>query len=138
MCNGLQEMQRRIASLASYNSIKVLRVFGHGGPGWQNIAAGTRDSGRCGEESAIKSEALDRLAGLLFHFAPGARVELRGSSVSSDGGAMISALAQLWKVRVQAAKTDQEGLLSWNNVIEARPGMSGLFPVTPVPLEKGD
>jgi hypothetical protein len=135
MSNGLHEMKNRIISTASPFSIKALRIFGHGGPGWQNVAAGTSDSSRCSHDSAITASALQNLAVLGPYFDTNARVELRGCSVAGDRGRMISALAQLWKVRVQAATCDQKGLLEWYSVVEARPGFSGLFPITPVPLE---
>jgi hypothetical protein len=138
MSNGIHEMKNRIISTAPLFSVTALRIFGHGGPGWQNVAAGTSDSGQCSHGSAVTVNALQNLAVLGPYFDTYARVELRGCSVARDGGRMISALAQLWKVRVQAATSDQKGLLEWYNVVEARPGFSGLYPITPVPLEPGN
>ena len=136
MSGALQVLADRIMTVAPLFTIKVLRVWGHGSAGSQNIAAGRCAGGSHG--SAITLGALNTLADLGKYFAPGARVELRGCSVADDGGKLIGALAQLWYTRVQAARGAQQGLFEWVGVVEARPGFSGLYPVTPVPIERGD
>jgi hypothetical protein len=136
MCNGLVEMKKQIIKIAGSNSINVLRVWGHGGPGIQNVSLGTSDSRKMGYgSSAIMINNLSSLIELGPYFAPGARVELRGCAVANDQGKMIKALAQSWNVRVQATTIDKVmGHLYWEKIVEARPGISDLFPAQPVPL----
>lgn len=136
MSNGLDVLTRRIAGMAPLFSVTVLRFWGHGSPGSQNIAAGTCDG--AAHRSAITARENRILSDLGKYFTPGARVELRGCSVADDGGRLITALAELWGVRVQAGRGVQKGLFEWVGVLEARPGVSGLIPVTPVPVERGE
>ncbi|MDH3528976.1 MAG: hypothetical protein OEQ28_05390 [Acidobacteriota bacterium] len=136
MSNGLMEMKNRIIKTAVSQSIKVLRIWGHGGPGVQNVSLGTCDPGNKEHGmSAITINNLNNLIQLGPYFAPNARAELRGCSVANDKGRMMSALARLWQVRVQATTLDKlEGHLFWDKIVEARPGVKTLFPVNPIPL----
>lgn len=135
MSNGLQQMKTQIKLMAGIYSITVLRVFGHGAPGIQNVSLGTCFSGYTKEDSTIMLSTLGSLSELKRYFAPNARVELWGCEVANDQGKMISALANLWDVRVQATTVKPEGHLSWDKVVEARPGICGLFHIKPVPLK---
>lgn len=134
MSNGLQQMKSQIKQIAGIYSITVLRVFGHGTPGMQNVSLGTCYSANGNEASTIMLSTLNDLIELKRYFAPNARVELRGCLVANDQGKMISALANLWNVRVQATTAKPMGHLFWEQVLEARPGICGLFHVKPIPL----
>lgn len=136
MPGGLTELVRRIVTIAPLFSIRVLRVWGHGGAGAQFISSDKDDAANHG--AAITVRERRTLANLSAYFAPNARVELRGCSVADDGGLLINMLAHLWNVRVQAARGRQEGLFEWIGVVEARPGYSGVFPAKTVPIESHD
>lgn len=139
MSNGLVEMKNQILKIAATKSIKVLRILGHGGPGFQNVALGKQDPRQTGYgSSSIMASNLNSLIEIGPYFAPGARAELRGCGVANDQGKMIRALANLWQVRVQASTLDEQmGLFHWSKVVEARPGTTKLIPVNPIPVEKG-
>jgi hypothetical protein len=136
MSNGLLEMKNRIVQIAGAHSINVLRVWGHGGPGIQNVSLGARYPSQTGNGlSSITYNNLHNLTELGPYFALNARVELRGCSVANDQGRMMSALATLWQVRVQATTEHKVmGHLYWAKIVEARPNTSGLFRITPIPL----
>jgi hypothetical protein len=134
--NGVQTMTEELMRRVGSEPITVLRVFGHGVPGYQSVSLGKRDPRKAENvNGSINLKKLPDLLGLKLVLGANARVELWGCEVAKDGGRLIQALSRLWGVSVLASKSRQHGHLSWKDVWEARPRSSGLVRVTPVPVE---
>jgi hypothetical protein len=100
---------------AGRNKISVLRVFGHGMPGEQNIGGGfegkkvdvtpAQDRTMCIKMVAGRLNYESQLKRLTKHFAPDAVVQLHGCKVGAEkpGVTLCRALAKLWNVPVCAA-----------------------------------
>ena len=140
--NGVKRMIDAIIQQAGNPaSITVLRIYAHGRPGAINVAGGHVDAQD--ELSGIGTDSLAELGPQLQrlrpYFAPGARAELQGCEVAqgSDGEKLLLALAQFWRVRVQAQTMQVPiGTVQFvGAVVEANPD-GGLASVVGMPLTK--
>ena len=111
MSNGVQQMVSSVQSALGGNSIDALRIWGHGGPGLQNVTAGASGSSANSDFSGITTDnftqlGLQQLAPL---FGSGAWVELRGCSVGAGGAgnALLLDLASLLGVPIYAGEVTQ-------------------------------
>ena len=133
MSNGVAEMVSQIIRRAPGGGIHVLRIWSHGWPGGQIVAAGGNGQAAADHRSALWMYNLSAyttdLIQLSGYFAPGGRIELKGCSVAGgdDGERLIVGLARIIGVPVRAATVVQGGAGtftqpgdSWNGpVIEA-------------------
>jgi len=112
MSNGLAQVIGDIARRSSGGNIMLVRFHGHGGPGLQSIAHGTRKiAGTMDynqELTVLNSKTLQKLWGALSQLAPAmckfGFVELHGCRVGKgpEGAALLGSLAAVWKVPVSA------------------------------------
>jgi hypothetical protein len=142
--NAVGVMVKDVISAAGcQGSISVLRIYSHGNEGIFNIAGGVisgEDDGNAIAVSNIKQLEPD-LSRLAPYFAPQARVELQGCLVGkgTDGEKLLSELARLWHVRVQAttSETSVAAVQFTGSVVEAHPsGGLTCAPATPISVEK--
>lgn len=132
MSNGITYMVDKVIEIAGSNKIEILAFWGHGGSGSMGLSRGEesdRNSDWAGISIYNVESSRSTLERLKNYFAPNAIVELRGCDVASGwrGQALLTALANIWKVRVRAGASTQYGpTLGWaGTVYEAKPGMSG-------------
>jgi hypothetical protein len=107
LCSDLPTMVVGVIERAGGQTIERLRIFGHGRGGVQAVGGGTRP--QLHQLIAVNSEGnlynaylLSMLCGC---FAESALVQLHGCRVARDwrGTLLVYHLANLWRVRVQAA-----------------------------------
>jgi hypothetical protein len=97
-----------IARAKTLATIELLRLFGHGSPGDQGMGCGM-SAGTAATNIAVdgtgKLNNQKKLLLLKPYFAKGAVVQLHGCEVGagSAGRQLLTLLADLWDVRVQAA-----------------------------------
>lgn len=111
MSNGVAQMVTDIKNALAGGQIDVLRIWGHGGPGLQNITAGTSGSSANADFSGLtqdnyKTVGIDGLSG---QFTSTGWLELRGCSVGADdpGKQLLTGLAALLGVNVYAGDVTQ-------------------------------
>jgi hypothetical protein len=91
MSNGVVQMVNGIQNALNNPNdtyINVLRIWGHGGPGSQNVTAGASGSST-DDFSGIDQTTFTLLNPLQGSFAPGGWVELRGCSVGSGAAGQV-------------------------------------------------
>src|ERR1700733_12455035 len=126
MSNGVVQMVNGIQNALNNPNdtyINVLRIWGHGGPGSQNVTAGASGSST-DDFSGIDQTTFTLLNPLQGSFAPGGWVELRGCSVGSGaaGQVLLMDLADMFNVPIYAGETLQYSV-NWNPpVAVAYPG----------------
>jgi len=124
---GLTVMVNAILKRASSKEINVLRIWGHGAKGLQNIAANQSDEGwKTGGSLDVRHFELS--ASLMAKLRPKfysskSRIELRGCRVAlgNEGKTLMMKLAKTVGVRVMAAWDDQVGMEWINDVYQADP-----------------
>lgn len=145
-------VERVLQSLGTNRRLDQLIIWGHGGPGVQDVGPPMRG----GKTTAVTGRLDDRvsnvlaiehghlrdrasLARLCGRFAAAATVDLHGCNVALHhaGRELIRQLADLWQVRVRAALTVQPSDRLdryFGQVIEASPRRAHGARVHPVPL----
>jgi Domain of unknown function (DUF4347) len=109
MSNGLAQMVSSVQEVAT-EAIQALRIWGHGGPGSQNVTGGA--AGNAAQDFAgLNTDNFGQLRPLAPLFHPNGWVELRGCSVGAgaEGAALLLDLAALFNVSVYGATTTQSG-----------------------------
>jgi hypothetical protein len=111
MSNGVAQMVTSVQNALSGGKIDVLRIWGHGGPGIQNVSGGTSGDAAANDFAGVtvdnlNQSGLDQLASL---FASGGWMELRGCSVGADdaGQALLLGIANLVGVPVYGGEVTQ-------------------------------
>lgn len=111
MSNGVAQMVADIKNALGGEQIDVLRIWGHGGPGLQNVTAGASGDSANADFSGLTAEnyasvGLDGLSGL---FSADGSIELRGCSVGAgdEGKALLTGVASLLNVNVYAGDVTQ-------------------------------
>ena len=109
MSNGLAQMVSSVQGAAT-SAIQALRIWGHGGPGQQNITGGRAGSAPQ-DFAGLTADNFTQLQPLVPLFDPGGWVELRGCSVGAGaaGAALLLDLASLFNVSVYGANIEQSG-----------------------------
>jgi hypothetical protein len=104
MSNGVQQMVNGVTNAASGSTIDVLRIWGHGGPGGQNVTAGASGTSGNQDFAGITVDNFNQLGleQLASRFSSGGSLELRGCNVAADGSgnALLLDLASLLCVPV--------------------------------------
>jgi hypothetical protein len=116
MSNGLAQMVSAVQGAAT-SPIQALRIWGHGGPGSQNVSAGA--SGDADQDFAgITADNFPQLKPLAPLFDHGGWVELRGCSVGAfpDGAVLLLDLASLLNVFVYGAELVQTSV-AWSGPV---------------------
>jgi hypothetical protein len=95
-----------IRKAGQHYMIRLLRIFGHGGPGYQRVGGGQGPGNKTQYLQVNGSNRLnyeDYLLALKPYFAKGAVVQLHGCEVAVgwEGRHLLKKLANLWDVRVQ-------------------------------------
>jgi len=124
---GLPFMVDAILKRTKNHEINVLRIWGHGGAGIQNIAAGhSADGWRT--DGSLDIRHFEQAAGLLstLHsrfYSCKSRIELRGCRVAagSRGRELMLAVSKAVGVRVLAAVDYQSRMYWHNSVFQADP-----------------
>jgi hypothetical protein len=124
---GLKYMVEQILRRTTYHEINVLRIWGHGMNGVQNIAAAQSDGGWI-TGGSLDIHHFELSAALMASLHPKfysskSRIELRGCRVArgADGRALMIRLARTVGVRVMAAWEDQAGTDWIDDVYQAEP-----------------
>ena len=111
MSNGVAQMVSDIKNALASDQIDVLRIWGHGGPGLQNVTAGDSGSSANADFSGLTVDnyqqvGIDGLTGL---FTQSGWLELRGCSVGDGdpGQTLLTGLAALLGVNVYAGDVTQ-------------------------------
>lgn len=111
MSNGVAQMVSDIKKALADGQIDVLRIWGHGGPGLQNVTAGADGSSANADFSGLTQDNYDKVGidGLTGLFAQGASIELRGCSVGDGdpGKKLLTGLAAMLGVDVYAGDVTQ-------------------------------
>jgi hypothetical protein len=112
MSNGLAQVIGDVVRRANGNNIMLVRFHGHGGPGLQSIAHGTRKiAGKMDyneELTVLNATTLQKLLGVVSQLASAmcsfGFVELHGCRVGKGphGPGLVASLADCWKVPVSA------------------------------------
>jgi hypothetical protein len=126
--DGVGYMSRAVRRSVGPRNLWVLRLWGHGGCGFQNLSSGQDSYYGADWRGGLSTDNLDALEDTLAPLRPlfvneKARVELRGciSGFSSFGTALMLKLAKILKVRVHASSDFQAGLRWISQVWEADP-----------------
>jgi hypothetical protein len=115
MSNGVAQMVSSVANAASAGAIDALRIWGHGGPGSQNVTGGADGASTDQDFAGVSGANFSQTAGVLKQLTPlfssSGRAELRGCSVGAglDGNVLLLDLAALWNVPVYGGDVDQSG-----------------------------
>jgi hypothetical protein len=119
MSNGVTALVQAISGVATTGTIDVLRIWGHGHPGSQNVSAGKDDGSDDGAaidaDSFYEGDLAKVLAPLAPLFSASARAELRGCNVGEGGAgsALLLDLADLWHVPVYGGDVLQYASGGW-------------------------
>ncbi len=119
MSNGVGQLVTDVKGVARPGSVRVLRIWSHGGPGFQQVSSmsGVRPKGqRAGIAFSNWDQVAPSLGQLKPYFELGGRLELRGCSVGVglSGEDFLLALARLLNVEVFAALNPQPiGPIEW-------------------------
>jgi len=109
MSNGLAQMVSSVQDAATI-AIQALRIWGHGGPGQQNVTGGAAGSAPR-DFAGITADNFTQLQSLVPLFDPSGWIELRGCSVGAGGAgaALLLDLASLFNISVYGANIEQSG-----------------------------
>jgi hypothetical protein len=111
MSNGVAQMVTDIKNALAGGQIDVLRIWGHGGPGLQNVTAGASGSSANADFSGLTQDNYKTVGidGLTGQFTADGWVELRGCSVGAGdpGKQLLTGLASLLGVNVYAGDVTQ-------------------------------
>ena len=111
MSNGVAQMVSDIKNALADGQIDVLRIWGHGGPGLQNVTAGAAGGSANADFSGLTQDNYDKVGidGLTGLFTQGGWIELRGCSVGDGdpGKKLLTGLAALLSVDVYAGDVTQ-------------------------------
>ena len=142
LCSGLADMILGVIERANGQPIERLRIFGHGGSAIQAVGGGVRPQRH--DVIALDSNGnlhnRDLLVMLHGCFTQDALVQMHGCRVGRGwrGNLLVSLLANLWQVRVQAAYdsqyADRGDHFEGSQFVEAdgRPG--SLIPLLDTPI----
>ncbi len=126
--DGVEYMVRAVCRSVKPRDLWVLRIWGHGGCGMQNVSGGHDSYYGPDWHGGLTTDNLDDLELTLSALRPlfvneKARVELRGciAGFSSFGSALMLKLARMLKVRVHASSDFQIGIRWISRVWEADP-----------------
>ncbi len=124
---GLAFMVDSILRRTGYHEMNVLRIWGHGAKGLQNISANRSDEGWV-TGGSLDVRHFELSASLMAKLRPKfysskSRIELRGCQVAQgdEGKGLMLKLARTVGVRVMAAWDDQAGMEWINDVYQAEP-----------------
>jgi len=124
---GLAFMVDSILKRTTYHGMNVLRIWGHGAGGLQNISANRSDEGWA-TGGSLDVRHFELSGSLMAKLRPKfysskSRIELRGCRVAQgeEGKGLMLKLARTVGVRVMAAWDDQAGMDWINDVYQADP-----------------
>ncbi|MGA2795189.1 MAG: DUF4347 domain-containing protein [Roseiarcus sp.] len=115
MSNGVTQMVSAVVNAASAGAVDALRIWGHGGPGSQNVSSGASGDSTDQDFAGVSVTNFGQTAGVLQQLTPlfsaSGRAELRGCSVGADGAgrALLLDLASLWNINVYGGDVIQIG-----------------------------